>query len=52
VSDAIAKELTALLALCRGTASVYRKLPEANPQNVALIFDALGERIAMILERR
>jgi hypothetical protein len=52
VSDATAKELAALLALCRGSASAYRKMTESNPQNVALIFDALGERIAMMLERK
>jgi hypothetical protein len=52
VSDATAKELAALLALCRGTARTYRQIEKASPERVAEIVDALGDRIAALLERR
>lgn len=49
MSDATAKELAALLLLCRNTASVYRKMDKSDPQQAAAIFDALGDRLAALL---
>ncbi|MBZ9659825.1 hypothetical protein LB523_12285 [Mesorhizobium sp. ESP-6-4] len=51
MSDATAKELAAILALCRGTAKTYRAIGKASPERVAEIADAIGDRIAALLER-